>query len=130
MNKFIKPKNLKIPISLGVICEKTLFLSGFMGVDEDTREVIQPFSKQTEQVLNRIKNFLEKNNYTLEEVVKVTVFLTDRKFVSDFNTIYKKFFKSNYPARSLVIVKDLAIDAQVEVELIAIKINRKKINGR
>ncbi len=121
MNKFIKPKNLKIPISLGVICEKTLFLSGFVGVDEDTREVIQPFSKQTKQVLNRIRDFLEKNNYTLEDAVKVTVFLTDRKFVSDFNTIYKKFFKSNYPARSLVIVKDLAIDAQVEVELIAIK---------
>ena len=57
----------------------------------------------------------------MEDAVKVTVFLTDRKFVSDFNTIYKKFFKSNYPARSLVIVKDLAIDAQVEVELIAIK---------
>ena len=68
-----------------------------------------------------MKNMLEDFGSSLENVLKVTVFLTDMKRFGDFNAIYAEYFKNNPPARSVIQVGALPKGANVEVEAIAIR---------
>ena len=54
-----------------------------------------------------------------DNVIKTTIFLADMGDFAKVNTVYAKFFKEPYPARSTVAVKTLPKDALVEIELIA-----------
>ena len=56
----------------------------------------------------------------LEDVVKTTIWLTDRADFSGFNAVYREFFPDAPPARSTV-VSELVLDARVEIEAIALR---------
>ena len=56
---------------------------------------------------------------TLDDVVKVLVFLDDIKNFSAFNKVYKEYFPENPPARSAVEVCELPKGADIEIEVIA-----------
>ena len=56
---------------------------------------------------------------TMDNVVKVTVFLTDMANFPAMNEVYKDQFAAPYPARSTVGVKELPLGALIEIEMIA-----------
>ena len=76
---------------------------------------------QTRQVLENVKAVLAEGGATLDDVVKVTVFVTD---VGDYAAIHKvrgEYFKSDYPASTMVEVKALVNpDLKIEIEAIAV----------
>ena len=77
---------------------------------------------QTRQTLENVKAVLESAGATLEDVVKVTVFVTnlDEHF-SQIHQVRGKYFKSDYPASTLVEVKALAHkDLLIEIDAIAV----------
>jgi 2-iminobutanoate/2-iminopropanoate deaminase len=98
-----------------------LYTSGMIPVVPETGAVIEGgASDQTEQVLKNLKALLESAGSSLDNVVKTTVFIKNMNDFSTINEIYKKYFASDYPARSCVEVARLPKDVLVEIECIAI----------
>ncbi|WP_142780924.1 RidA family protein [Agrobacterium sp. T29] len=75
---------------------------------------------QTEQVVANIKDVLALADCTLEDVVKVNVWLDDARDFSSFNAVFQKYFIDHPPARSTV-QSPLMVDAKVEMDVIAYK---------
>ena len=55
----------------------------------------------------------------LDDVVKITVYLTSMKKFTCINAVYQTCFKAPYPARTTVAVSELPLGTQVEIKLIA-----------
>lgn len=127
-----KVKNMKkiestnAPAAIGaysqaIVSGNLVFVSGQLGLDPGTGELVEGLEKQARQSFQNITNILAKENLTLNNVIKVTVLLSD---ISDFkkvNEIYAEQFGQPYPARSAYAVKDLPKGGLVEIEVIAEK---------
>lgn len=106
--------------SQGVKGGNFVFTSGQVGfIPGTTKLVDQTIEGQGHQTLNNIKAIFAAAGATLDDVVKVLVFLKDIKDFGKFNDIYCEFFPSNPPARSCVEAKMASEDILVEIEAIA-----------
>ena len=98
-----------------------MFISGQISINPETNEFIDgDIEIQTEQVLRNIKAILEAGNSSLENVVKVTMYLRDMADFELINKIYSKYFLNSLPARVCVEVSKLPEDAKIEIEATAI----------
>lgn len=108
------------PFSEAVRAGDFLLLSGQVGMDRATGKVVGGgIEAEARQTLRNIQEVLERNGSSLGAVVKCTVFLADMAEWGKFNTVYREFFKSPFPARSALGVNGLALGARVEVECMA-----------
>ncbi len=74
---------------------------------------------QTRQSLENVKGILEEEGLTMQDVLKVTVFMEDIRDFDEMNESYKEYFQDNPPARSAVEVANLPKGVGVEIEAIA-----------
>lgn len=110
------------PYSQAIRAGDLLFVSGQIPIDPSTGKLVSDdFEQQVRRALENVKAILEADGLTLDDVVKVTAFLTDPSKFQDFNRIYSEYFKGSYPARTTVFVSQLPAGAQVEVEVIALR---------
>ena len=110
------------PYSQAVESNGTLYISGQLPVDPATGEFASDEVKgQTEQVFKNIKAILIEAGYTVDDVVKTTVFLADMSLFADMNAVYANQFGETFPARSTIAVKGLPKGALVEIETLAVK---------
>ena len=108
------------PFSEAVKAGNTLYVSGTVGIDRETKTFPKDFSEQARLAIENLKNTLEKHGYSLDDLVKVVVLITEIEHAADFNEIYVKAFKDHLPARTLTGIK-LVGDAKVELDAIAYK---------
>jgi len=107
------------PYSQAIRAENLLFLSGQISINPETNEFIDSnIEIQTEQVLKNIKAILEAGNSSLEDVLKVTIYLQDIKDFVLVNEIYSKYFGNSLPARACVEVQNLPKNAKIEIDAI------------
>lgn len=92
-----------------------LFLSGQLPRGADGAIVAGDIKVQTRQVLSNIGAVLAGEGADFTDVVKVTAWLTNAKYMADFNEVYRSVFTEPYPARSAVIAGLVAGDVEVEV---------------
>lgn len=112
------------PYSQGILVGKELYASGQIGLNPLTNEMAgSDLESQTRQALENLKAVLEAANLTLRHVVEVQVFLTDIESFSSFNNIYKEYFSTDPPARAVIEVSALPLDAKVEIKLTAVNID-------
>jgi len=117
------------PKAVGPYSQAVLFnskyqmeLSGQIGVNPSTGKLVEGgIEAETEQIFLNIKNVLQEVGWTLKNVVKVRIFLSDMKDYSIVNGIYAKHFTEEYPARVALAVKQLPINALIEIECIAVR---------
>jgi 2-iminobutanoate/2-iminopropanoate deaminase len=116
--KKVYPSALPYPFSAAVRAGGLLFLSGQVGVrDGRTGEGIE---EQTRFTLENIRDTLAEAGGSLEDVVKVTVFLTDMSLWPAMNDVYREYFPHDPPARSALGATGLALpDLLVEIECVA-----------
>ena len=74
---------------------------------------------QTEQVIDNLEARLASEGLGLADVIKTTVWLTEKSLAADFNAVYAARFPEPYPARSTVI-SGLIADADIEMEAVAV----------
>jgi 2-iminobutanoate/2-iminopropanoate deaminase len=101
---------------------RILSVSGQVGVD--SRGKLQPtFEKQAAQVWKNIGQVLKSAGMTYKDMVKVTTFLTDARYVVPFRAVRDQFVtEPPYPSSTLLIVAGLADPAMlIEIEVIAAK---------
>ena len=117
----------KAPAALGpynqaIQVGNMLFASGQLGLDPATGNFPEGGVKeQTIQSFQNVKAILEEAGFSINDVVKTTVFLADMADFAAMNEIYASQFEGDFPARSAVAVKTLPKNALVEVEVIAVK---------
>jgi len=107
------------PYSQGIIHGDTVYVAGQVPVDADGNLVDGGITEQTEKVMENLETVLNEAGTSLDDAVKATVFLTDIDDFDAFNEAYADHMPEPRPARSAIEVADLAIDAKVEVEVIA-----------
>ena len=108
------------PYSQAVDVNGWLFISGQIPIDPATNQVIDgDFKSQVRRVLENIKAIVEAAGGSLENVVKVTVYLRDISKFNEFNEIYAQYFKEAYPARAVIEVSNLPKGVEIEIEAIA-----------
>ena len=111
--------NPNLPFSQIVKSGNTLYMSGQIGINPATGKLATGgFEGETKQTLENIKRTLKQHNYSMSNIVKCTVMLTDINDFKAFNAIYTQYFNAPYPARSAFAVNALALDSLVEVECI------------
>lgn len=110
------------PYSQAVEANGFVFISGQLPVDPKTGNFAEGGIKgQTAQIFKNIQSILKEVNMTLDNVVKTTVFLADMDFFTDMNQVYAAQFSGTFPARSAFAVKTLPKNADIEIEVIAMR---------
>lgn len=111
------------PYSQAIEVNNMLFASGQIPVDPATGEFASgDIVGQTVQVFNNINAILVEAGYTMDHVVKTTVYLADMSYFAEMNAVYAEQFGGDaFPARSTVAVKALPKGALVEIEVVAVK---------
>ena len=110
------------PYSQAVEANGTLYVSGQLPINPAVGKIeVTDITAQTDQVMQNVSAILNAAGYTLNDIVKNTVFLSDIGNFAAMNEVYKKYFVSDYPARAAFAVKDLPLGALVEMESIAVK---------
>ncbi|HZR93112.1 MAG TPA: RidA family protein [Gaiellaceae bacterium] len=98
-----------------------LFVSGIVPVDADGRVVGGDVVSQARQVFENMRTVLAAAGAAPQDVVKVTVFLTDVRDRAAINPVRQEFFGSARPASTLVEISRLAVPgARIEVEAVAL----------
>jgi reactive intermediate/imine deaminase len=99
----------------------TLYLSGQIGLDPATMQVVEGIDAQIHRVLRNLQAVAVAAGANLDDAVKLTVFLTDLAYFARLNEIMAQYLKPPYPARSAVGVSQLPRGALVEIEAILVK---------
>ena len=126
MKKIIFTPNAPAPIgpySQAVVFGTTLYTSGQIALHPETMElVINSIAAETKQVMENLKAVLTASNFTFDQVVKSTIFITDMNDFSAINAIYANYFdEKTAPARETVQVAALPKGVHVEISMIAVK---------
>ena len=107
------------PYSQAVKTGNLIFISGQIPLDPKTGDIVDgTIEDQANQVLENIKSICEAAGHGLEDIVKITIFLTDLGNFATVNEVMKKYFKEPYPARATVEISGLPLGVEVEIEAI------------
>jgi 2-iminobutanoate/2-iminopropanoate deaminase len=110
------------PYSQAVLVGDQLFLSGQIGIDPATGEMVPGgVEPETRQVLSNATAVLAAAGFGTADVVQCTVFLADLDDYAAVNRIYGEVFADAPPARAAVEVARLPRDARVEIMMIAVR---------
>lgn len=115
------PDGSSNPLSLVYRAGDFVYVSGLMPRDENGLMVEGDITRQTTEVLRRLRAALALAECTLADVVKVTVWLVDAADFPAFNAAYAAHFDPPYPARSALRGDLLLEGARLELEAIAYK---------
>lgn len=124
MRQEIRVKELGEPISHytdAVRFGDLLFISGVAPLDESGKVVGgEDVVQQTRQVFKNMAKILNAANAGFEDILRVTVYLTDVEDRTKINPVRKEFFGSTRPASTLIEVSRLAVPGmKIEIEAIA-----------
>ena len=118
-------KTAKGPKAIGPYCTAvlygdTVYMSGVIGVNPELGKPVEGGTvEQAKQVFENIRTILSEMGLEMDDVLKTTVFLTNRGDFAAVNQVYAEYFGPNYPARSCVEVSKLPMGVSIEVECIA-----------
>ena len=110
------------PFSHAVRAGNLLFVTGQMPTlkNDKTKLVSGGIKTQTRQVMENLKDVLNKAETDFNKVIFARVYLVNFQDFEKMNSVYKSYFSENkLPARTCIGVTGLAVGASVEIDLIA-----------
>ena len=106
------------PYSQAIQSGDLLFISGQLPIDMATGEFPGPIGEQARCCMQNLDAIAKEAGTSLENAVKITIFLTDMNDFAEVNSVYSSFFPDIPPARSTFAVAALPKKAQIEIEAI------------
>ena len=113
----------RLPVfSHASIAGDLIFVSGTLGTKSGSFELVDGgMGPETTQTLENIRAILAGAGASLDDIVKVNVFVTDMSAFPEMNKAYLEFFPGDPPARITVGCAALALNAKIEIDCIAAK---------
>lgn len=103
--------------SQAVKVNNTVYLSGQIPLVPDTMEMISAsIDEQIEQVFKNLSAVCEEAGGTLQDIVKLNIYLTDLNHFATVNDIMSRYFEQPYPARAAIGINELPRGALVEMD--------------
>ncbi len=112
----------KAPQAIGTYSQavkvgNTVYLSGQIALFPETMELREgDISERIHQVFQNLTAVCEAAGGTLQDIVKLNIFLTDLNHFATVNEIMAQYFEQPYPARAAVGVKELPKGTDVEMD--------------
>lgn len=105
--------------SQAVISNNMLYVSGQIPLEPSGMEIVdQSFDAAVDQVLNNLEAICKAANCSLDNIVKLTIYLTDLNNFNTLNAIMEKRFTKPFPARATIEVSALPKGVTVEMDAI------------
>ena len=107
--KGIGEEDRSYSIAVSAFGKTTIYVSGIAAWEDETgKPLAGDFEGQTRFVFRQLRNTLETLSATLDDIVSMTVFVTDMQYRQTFTEIRKEYFTKGYPASALIGIKELA----------------------
>jgi len=98
-----------------------IYISGQLPINPGSKEkYVGTIEEQTGQVLANLEAILKEGKSGIDQVLKVTVYISDISLWDRVNAVYSDFFGEHRPARAIVPTRELHFGFQIEVEAIAV----------
>jgi reactive intermediate/imine deaminase len=119
MKKIIKSD--KAPEAIGTYSQAVkkgniIFLSGQIPLNPESMELVEGIENQIHQVFKNILAIIAAADASLDDLVKLNIYLTDLGNFALVNSIMKEYFSEPYPARAAIGVASLPKDSLVEAD--------------
>ena len=99
----------------------TIYLSGQVPLDPNTMELVEGDEEQIRQVFKNIQAVCNAAGVSLDDIVKLNVYLSDLSVFAKVNEVMNELFSEPYPGRAAIQVAKLPLDSLIEVEGIIVK---------
>ena len=106
--------------SQAVQAGNTVYMSGQIGLDPATMQMVEGIDAQIVRVFENLKAVATAAGATLDDAVRITVYLTDLAHFAKVNETMARYFNAPYPARAAVGVKELPRGALVEADAVLV----------
>ena len=104
------------PYSQAIQVDGTVYLSGQIGLDPGTMRMVEGIEKQIHRVFQNLRAVAVAADSSLDDMVKLNVYLTDLNNFTKVNEIMATYFHQPYPARAAIGVAELPRGALVEMD--------------
>lgn len=108
-------------LSQAIATDNLIFVAGQIHSTPDGQVVGTTVAEKVKQIMQNISEILKAAGSDLNNIVKVTVYVTDMSQMKELNEVYPTYFSEPYPAREAVCVKELPLGATIEISVIAFK---------
>ena len=109
------------PYSQAVKAGNLMFISGQIPLDPESGDLVsQSIEDQAKQGVDNVNSICEDAGCSLDDIVKISIFLTDLSNFAVVNDMMKEYFSEPYPARATVEVSGLPLGVNVEIEAIVL----------
>lgn len=98
----------------------TVYLSGQIGLDPASMQMVEGIDAQIVRVFENLKAVAEAAGTTLDAAVKLNIYLSDLANFARVNETMARYFRQPYPARAAVGVKELPRGALVEADAVLV----------
>lgn len=106
--------------SQAVQAGNTIYLSGQIGLDPATMQMLEGIDAQIERVLQNLEAVAEAADSSLANAVKLNVYLTDLGNFAKVNEVMARYFNEPFPARAAIGVAELPRGALVEMDAVLV----------
>lgn len=107
-----------LPFSAAIKSGEYVFCSGQASVDKDGNIMEGTFAEECRRSFENLRLILEAAGLDFEHVVQVRNYVGQQEYLSEFNAIYKEYFKEPFPART-TLIGCLGTLLKFEVDIIA-----------
>ncbi|MCP4338523.1 MAG: RidA family protein [Desulfobulbaceae bacterium] len=121
IKRYGTPKAGGLPFAKAAGADGWLYVSGQVPRDAEGQIVSGNITTQARVTLGNLKKVLESADYTIEDVVRVGVWLDDSRDFAEFNKVYAEFFSSDHAPARVTVQAMMMSDMRVEVDCIAYK---------
>ncbi len=121
INRYGTPKAGGLPFAKAAGADGWLYVSGQVPRDAEGQIVSGNIITQARVTLGNLKKVLGSAGYTIEDVVRVGVWLEDPRDFAEFNKAYAEFFSSDHAPARVTVQAMMMSDMRVEVDCIAYK---------
>lgn len=106
------------PYSQAVRAGDAVYLSGQIPLDPKTMQLVEGFEAQVRRVFDNLLAVCREAGGGFDDVVRVTIYLTDLAQFPKVNEVMASYFREPYPARATVGVASLPRGAAVEIDAV------------
>ncbi|GAB2897879.1 RidA family protein [Uliginosibacterium flavum] len=108
------------PYSQAIRAGNTVYLSGQIGLDPVSMQLLDGFEAQAERVFQNLQAVAEAAGGSLADAVKINLYLTDLAYFATLNTIMARYCAAPFPARATLGVSALPRGALVEADAVLV----------